>query len=217
MWTITFIRRHIFRLTKGSLFVTRDFLSYGSRAAVDQSLSRLVKQGIIRRLARGVFARDDHPIPTPSALEIATIKAAAFGKQILTHGLDAAAALGLVAQGNREPTYCASGRSTSFQYGSVMIHLCGTCPRKMALGDSRNGLLIRALWQLGRKNCDQSTLGKVRSNRGRTDREQLRQSGGLMPQWMWSLFGWFQSSKAAQESKESKVVFIPILKWHPTS
>jgi hypothetical protein len=53
------IRRRILRRarTPGSVFVPTDFLPLGSRAAVDQALGRLVREGILRRLARGIYDR----------------------------------------------------------------------------------------------------------------------------------------------------------------
>ena len=38
---------------RGSVFTPSDFLDVAGRAAVDQALSRLVKSGKLRRLARG--------------------------------------------------------------------------------------------------------------------------------------------------------------------
>ena len=52
------IRQHISRLEKSQPFTTKEFLIYGTRTAVDQTLCRLVKDGFIVRLARGVFAKD---------------------------------------------------------------------------------------------------------------------------------------------------------------
>ncbi|HEY9682000.1 MAG TPA: hypothetical protein V6C86_10520 [Oculatellaceae cyanobacterium] len=52
------IRQHITRLGRTEPFTTKDFLIYGNRASVDQTLSRLVKIGFIVRLAPGVFARE---------------------------------------------------------------------------------------------------------------------------------------------------------------
>jgi len=46
------------RRKPGWVFTPRDFLDVGSRAAVDQVLSRLVKQGMVRRLDRGIY---DYP------------------------------------------------------------------------------------------------------------------------------------------------------------
>ncbi|MBI4533459.1 MAG: type IV toxin-antitoxin system AbiEi family antitoxin domain-containing protein, partial [Candidatus Melainabacteria bacterium] len=57
MFTSSFIKRHIYRLPLDKIFSTRDFLIYGSRTAVDQTLAKLVKKGMIIRLARGVFVK----------------------------------------------------------------------------------------------------------------------------------------------------------------
>lgn len=40
---------------RGGVFTPSDFLDVAGRAAVDQALSRLVKGGKLRRLARGLY------------------------------------------------------------------------------------------------------------------------------------------------------------------
>ena len=40
---------------RGKVFTPKDFLDLGSRDAADQSLSRLVRNGEIQRLARGIY------------------------------------------------------------------------------------------------------------------------------------------------------------------
>jgi hypothetical protein len=40
---------------RGGVFTPSDFLDVATRAAVDQALSRLVKNGKLRRLARGLY------------------------------------------------------------------------------------------------------------------------------------------------------------------
>jgi hypothetical protein len=52
------VRRHIRQLSTNELFTTSEFLNYGSRNAIDQSLSRLVREGTIIRVSPGVFARN---------------------------------------------------------------------------------------------------------------------------------------------------------------
>src|SRR5215472_2800695 len=83
MWTAACIRKHIFSLPLDKPFTTRDCLIYGVRAAVDQTLYRLVKNGTIRRLARGIFVRDERKYF--SAYKIAKLRAEAFGRKIMRH------------------------------------------------------------------------------------------------------------------------------------
>ena len=52
------ITNRIKRKKPGWVFAPKDFLDVGTRAAVDQVLSRLVKQNMIRRLDRGIY---DYP------------------------------------------------------------------------------------------------------------------------------------------------------------
>ncbi len=43
---------------RGRVYVAKDFLDLGGRAAVDQVLSRLAREGTLRRLDRGLY---DYP------------------------------------------------------------------------------------------------------------------------------------------------------------
>jgi Family of unknown function (DUF6088) len=188
MCTSTFIKRHILELPKGMIFSTREMLNYGQRSAVDQCLYRLVKMGRIIRLAWGLFMKDDPDVAIPSSRTVAKEKARAFGRQIVTHAVDAAQLLKLNALGNRKITYAVQGHSSSFKYGKTTIHFKGICARKILLGDDTVGLAIKALWQLGMLACDQYVLAKATANFTRPERLQFKQSCHLMPAWMTNLF-----------------------------
>ena len=49
------LKRQIKKRTPGAVFVTHEFLELRSRAAVDEALSRLAREGVIRRLGRGLY------------------------------------------------------------------------------------------------------------------------------------------------------------------
>lgn len=187
MWTTSYIRRHICRLADGTLHTTRDFLKYGSRAAVDQTLYRMVKEGYLRRLARGVFRQASCRLPLPTPFAVAMAKARAFGRDIMTDGADAALALGLATSGNSEPTFASTGPTTQFCLGSWTVRLRGSCPRKTMLGDTAVGLILRALWHMGRWDVNSAVVALAARNLGRRERAKLRQSAGLMPYWVSNL------------------------------
>ena len=48
-------RRQIEKRLPSAVFVTCEFQKLGSRAAVDEALSRLVCESVIRRLGRGLY------------------------------------------------------------------------------------------------------------------------------------------------------------------
>ncbi|WP_424928131.1 DUF6088 family protein [Amaricoccus tamworthensis] len=60
--TTSNIKQRIIGKGRGAIFAPTDFLDIGSRASVDQALSRLADQGVIRRLARGLY---DYPKKSP--------------------------------------------------------------------------------------------------------------------------------------------------------
>jgi hypothetical protein len=186
MFTAASIRRQIFYGIGDQPFSIRDFLRYGSRAAVDQVFYRLVKAGRIVRVARGVFIKNTAPYP--HALTVAKVKAAAFCRAIASHGGRAAHILKMSDDKSFEHTFAASGRTSSFRFGTTTIRFIGTAARKLHLLDAPVGLAIRALWHLGRQACDRYAVSLATWSFGRTDRQLLRQSHHVMPDWMRSCF-----------------------------
>ena len=179
-----FIRRHISGLGQGQIFTTRDCLLYGSRAAVDQALSRLVRSGSILRLARGVFMRADANAPRPSVLSIATAKAQAFGKLITSHGAHLAEEFGLPVYANPDTTFIISGSSSSFRADDTVIRLKGSCLRRIRCGETLAGRITRALWYLGKTDCTPSAVAATLKLCGRTDRQELRRATKWLPAWL---------------------------------
>ena len=57
MRTSKMIRQAIAVKPPGAVFSSADFLSVGTRAAVDQALFRMMSAGIIERVARGLYAK----------------------------------------------------------------------------------------------------------------------------------------------------------------
>ncbi len=183
----TQVRRYMKRLPEGAMFTTRELLCYSmKRASLDQALSRMVKRKEIERLALGVFRKyssDNHPSPS----DIARIKARAYRKEIVTHGADAAQQLHLTASGNVTTTFATDGQTSSFRTVSGTVNLKKASPRKLLLGDTPIGLLIRAICFIGKRFIDWRLLNQVLlldARFGRQEREQLRTGADLMPAWI---------------------------------
>jgi hypothetical protein len=172
------------RLPVDSWFATRQVLEFGSREAVDQSLYRLVKCGFLLRIARGVFTlRDDQPkIFEP--LAVAAFKASVFDKSIAVQGLDIARKLGLASLASVEPTFCVHGVSSSFQSIATKICLKNFSARKIVLGDSPLGQVIRALWFLGKDRCDVHAVQSAMRMLNDDEIKKLTNSAQLMPGWL---------------------------------
>jgi hypothetical protein len=185
MWTTAKIRRQLARMVGDKPFSIRAFLAFGSRHAVDQCFARLVKNGEVIRVARGLYIKPNSPFP--SVAEVALAKAAAFRRTIVIHGSQAAAFLKLVERSDNEHLFAVNGCSSSFRFGNQVIRFISTTARKMHLGDSKSGLAISALWYLGKRLCTMEIVSMALASFGRTDRKQLEKHADLMPEWMQAL------------------------------
>lgn len=131
--TSTYVRRYINRLHSNTIFSTKEVLQYGTRTAIDKTLSRLVKSGRIIRIARGLFRREDYNIPMPALAEIAKCKANVFDKKIIAKDSNTnnTTLLNRTSTTNNTQTiYLTNGRSSSFYSGNTVITLKGISPRK---------------------------------------------------------------------------------------
>ena len=117
----------------------RDFLDIGSREAVDQALSRLVKASRLRRVSRGLYheprisALLKQPTPVNLDAAIAAI-ARRDGIQIMPDGMAAANQLGLTNAVPARPCYVTDGASRSIEIDGRNDPLPACESKRHALG-----------------------------------------------------------------------------------
>lgn len=186
MSTSSFVRRFINQLQDGQMFTTRDLLCFGSRTAIDQCLRHQIKQGNIERMARGVFMRGDETTPRPSDIEIARVKAAAFGKELSIHGEALAAQFKLPSSQKVDTiTFWVNGNSTSeFKIDNTRVILKPVRARMIQLiKQGGPGLSLAALAHLGKKKVTRSEI-MMTASFSNHEREKLRESLKAVPQWL---------------------------------
>jgi hypothetical protein len=186
----SYIRRHINNLPDDKPFSIRDFLIYGPRYTVDQVFHRLVVQGRIIRVARGVYVKDTAR-RMPSLAKIIEVKVASFNRRIVVHGSKAASKLTEKGQKEQTLVFASNGATSSFRVGKHIVHIIRASARKLQSGDHPAGLAIRALWHLGKRVCNVEAAGKMLWGFQQNDRKELRLSAALMPQWLRDCFACF--------------------------
>lgn len=117
------------------VYTPKDFLDLGSRASVDQALSRLCKAGTLRRVGRGLYdwprhsAVLDQPAPASVDAVVDAVKRRA-NVQVVPGNLAAANALGLTHAVPTKPEYVASrplgdvkmgGRTLTFRPAGAVL------------------------------------------------------------------------------------------------
>lgn len=182
------IWRQIEKRLPGAVFVTREFLELGSRAAVDKALSRLAREGVIRRLGRGLYDYPRlHPVfgPVPAAPdEIAAALARKTGSRLQSAGGQAANALGLSTQVPARAVYLTDGRRRTVQVGGQTIELRHAEPRSLAGAGHTEGTVIQALRHLGPKQINVDVIEQVRQTLTAREKEALRREAVSAPGWL---------------------------------
>lgn len=180
------IRKRILRVRKGEPFTNRRFLRLGSRAAVDKTLSRLVEEGVVQRIARGVFVRpkENRFIGTvmPDVAKVVEVIAKDHGETIQVHGAEAARRFKLSTQVPTMPVFYTSGPSRELKVGNLKVKLKHVSHRKLHLAGKRPGLALSALWYLGKNSIDANVVNAIREGLTVEEFEALKHTD--MPAWM---------------------------------
>jgi hypothetical protein len=176
----------------GSVFVPTEFLDLGSREAIDVSLHRLARKGVIRRLARGVYDfPKTHPVLGPLQPSAETIAKALAGRDHLRlqpAGAYAANALGLSEQVPAKAVFLTDGPSRTVKIGPTTIQLRRTTAKNMATAGRLSGLLIQALRELGKEHVTADRLAHLKRTLPKHKRRELVKDIPLAPSWMHPIF-----------------------------
>lgn len=188
MNTAKVIRAVIEALPEGKAFSAKEFLQFGTRAAVDQALYRMTKNNEIMRLSRGIYARPKWnkyvkaPV-MPEPLEVAKLVAETRGAKIGPTGAAAANMLGLSTQVPIHPIYATTGRTGAIKYGKNVIRFRHVAPRKMQYAGTAVGAAIAAIRYLGKNQFTFEVIEKLKHTLSVDDFNTLRQATSALPGW----------------------------------
>lgn len=169
---------------------SKDFLDLGSRDAVDQALSRLVKQNTLRRIGRGLY---DYPrisqiLQRPAPANVDAVIAAVARRDnitILPDGIVAAHNLGLTNAVPARHSYLTDGSSRTMKVGNRSLKLRHASARLMAWHNRPGAPVIRALYWLGKNIADDQNVVTTLQKRLSPDiKADLVDGIKLLPAWM---------------------------------
>ncbi len=132
----------------------KDFLDLGSREAVDQALSRLVKAGRLRRVGHGLYDRPrisnvlNRPAPVELEAAIAAL-ARRDGARIMPDGLVAANQLGLTNAVPAKVSYLTDGHSRTLEIDGRTVRFRHAGPSVMQWAGRSAAPVVQALRWLG--------------------------------------------------------------------
>lgn len=183
------VRASVAGRTPGEPFTVQELLTEGSRAAVDQALTRLVRAGEVERVTRGVYAVPrvnatlGRRVPVSAEVAAAAIARSA-GAAVGVHGAEAARRFGLTTQVPLTSVLTTTGRSRRVVVGGREVRLVHASLRRMALAGRPAGEALAALLYLGRSEVTPDVIAQVRRRLAPEEFAVLRAAVTAMPAWL---------------------------------
>jgi len=169
----------------GNVVSVTDLLDIGTRVAVDQALSRLVKQGRIVRVQRGLYSQ-----ARVSALLGRTISpqldelVRAWAKKNIPSGAMAANLLGLSTQVPAKIIYYTNGRSKTLKLGSHSIKFLNRGPKTMDVKGRVSPLVFQSLRYFGKDGVAPQIVSRLSRLLSPKDKKELQRNIPLAAAWM---------------------------------
>jgi hypothetical protein len=184
------IMRRVRANGKGKWVCTaRDFLDLGSRAAVDQALSRLVKARQLRRVGRGLYDLPRFSAPlnrlAPPSLDAAMDAIARRdGIRVMPDGIVAANGLGLTNAVPAKPGYVTDGATRTIRIDGWTVRLRHARPNLMTWAGRPAAPVVQALRWLGpRVANDRQTVTTLQHRLPDSVKRDLAKGTRTLPSW----------------------------------
>jgi hypothetical protein len=173
-------------LPEGTPVAAKGLLHLGSRAAVDQALSRLAERGQLIRTGRGVYLRpvaSRFGVRAPSVEQAVEALASQRGEIIVSSGAAAANALGLTTQVPVRSVYLTSGRSRTVNLGEQVVELRHAPRWQLAMARRPAGEAVRALAWLGPEKAE-AALETLKRRLPASAFSELVAAAPQLPTWL---------------------------------
>lgn len=172
---------------RGEVYASKDFLDLGSRASVDQALSRLVKLGTLHRVARGLYSypRVSKTLGalSPDPDQVMQAVARKRGSRIQRSGAYAANALGLTTQVAGRLVYVTDSSPAKVRVGKQTLTLKQVSPRQLS-ARGLIGSIIHALNFMGKDGMTDDLVKRLRSTLSQADKRQLLDESRYAAGWI---------------------------------
>ncbi len=180
------ILAHAEQLSEGTPLVAKNLLHLGTRAGVDQALSRLAKRGKLIRVGRGIYflpvtSRFGTHLP-PVGLAIKEL-AAQRGETIVPNGAAAANMLRLSTQIPIRYLYLTSGRSQTLMFGKQKVELRHAPSWQLLFANRPAGKAIRALNYFGPDHAERA-FKTLKRTLPPTEIDDMVAAAPQLPTWL---------------------------------
>ena len=182
------IEKRIRQLKRGTIIVPDDFSNIGGTEVVKKVLLRLEKQGLLNRVAFGIYVYPKQSkllgTLTPTLDEIAIAIAKRDKARIVPTGLYALNRLGLTTQMVLNAVYLTDGVARKIKIGGGNILFKKAAPKNLAALGEISGLVIQALKAIGKDNVELHEEKRILEILRKETEKNLEHDIVLAPAWI---------------------------------
>lgn len=182
------IRNTIERNGPGRLYMVQDFADLNNDGLVTRALSRLENEGMLIRLAQGLYlypARNKYGILFPAIEKIAYAIAEKDKARIIPSGLTALNRLGLSTQVATNAVYITDATARELAIGNRKIIFKRAAPRNFAYKSDLFPMVVAAMKELGKDGVTDEHLKIIKQVIGKYgDIDEIRYDYNIAPQWI---------------------------------
>lgn len=178
----------ILKASFGKIFFLDDFSKYGSSDNIRKVLSRLEQEGLVERLAQGIYLKPkkDPLLGTlyPTTEEIAKQIAQRDKARIAPTGVLALYLLGLSTQVPLKAVYLSDGSQREVKIGNRSIQFKKTVPKSFAIRDELLHLIVQAFKEVGQDKVTEGFLQKIKPAINQLDEQVIQKQLKYAPVWI---------------------------------
>ena len=186
------IERRITDSGRGYVFTRKDFQDMASSGSIGQILSRMVKDGMIRRIGRGIF---DFPNTNPALGgqlspdidQAANALARKFRWSILPYGNLAANRLGLSQQVPAKLTYLSNGPTKELRIENRVIYFKHARPKEIYADSTISGLVVQALRYFGKDRVSDEMIAYLNQKLSHNEKTELLETIHYGTEWIYEV------------------------------
>ncbi|SDD82513.1 Transcriptional regulator, AbiEi antitoxin, Type IV TA system [Dyadobacter soli] len=173
---------------RGRVFLTSEFSDLGEDTATRKALSRLVQEGVLERVAQGVYVYPetdpDFGVLHPSAEEVVEHIVRRDRIRIIPTEAAALSYVGLSTQVPVNLVYLTDGGSRKLKIGKQIVKFKATTPKRVAFKSRVTMLVVQALRDIGKGRVTDKHLRHVKALLQNEDAKIVRHDLQLAPAWI---------------------------------
>lgn len=190
MTNLSIIRDRINQSENGTVFVAVDFVDVSDKTNINAYLARLVDEGLVRRVMRGVYYKPQfseflNEVTVPSVDKVAHAIARNFGWTIVPSGEAALNYLGLSTQVPAIYVYVSDGAYKEYSYGNTTIEFKKTTNKEVSKLSYKTALVVQALKSLGKDNIDDIVISRLRTLLTDSEKETMLDEAKATTAWIY--------------------------------